>query len=48
MDKIDCADEALKHVNQFSGPSELRIADMPVDEIVGTPFTSARGADAAV
>ena len=48
MGKIDCADEELKHVNQFSRLSELRITNMRVAEIVGTPFTSARGADAAV
>ncbi len=35
------ADEALNRVNTNSKPSELRITDMRVAEIVGAPFTSA-------
>ena len=34
-------DEALNRVNTNSRPSELRITDMRVAEIVGAPFTSA-------
>ena len=35
------ADDALNRVNTNSKPSELRITDMRVAEIVGAPFTSA-------
>ena len=35
------ADEALNRVNTHSKPSDLRITDMRVAEIVGAPFTSA-------
>ena len=35
------ADEALNRINTRSRPSELRITDMRVAEIVGAPFTSA-------
>ncbi|TPJ83073.1 mandelate racemase/muconate lactonizing enzyme family protein [Mesorhizobium sp. B2-6-2] len=41
MPKTDAADEALNRVNTNSKPSELRITDMRVAEIVGAPFTSA-------
>ena len=41
MPKMDGADEALNRVNTSSKPSELRITDMRVAEIVGAPFTSA-------
>ena len=41
MPKMDGADEALNRVNTYSKPSELRITDMRVAEIVGAPFTSA-------
>ena len=41
MPKMDVADEALNRVNSSSKPSELRITDMRVAEIVGAPFTSA-------
>jgi L-alanine-DL-glutamate epimerase-like enolase superfamily enzyme len=41
MPKLDGADEALNRVNTSSKPSELRITDMRVAEIVGAPFTSA-------
>ena len=41
MPKTDGADEALNRVNTNSKPSELRITDMRVAEIVGAPFTSA-------
>ncbi|MBZ9766998.1 mandelate racemase/muconate lactonizing enzyme family protein [Mesorhizobium sp. CA6] len=41
MPKTDAADEALNRVNTNSRPSELRITDMRVAEIVGAPFTSA-------
>ena len=41
MPKTDGADEALNRVNTNSRPSELRITDMRVAEIVGAPFTSA-------
>src|SRR6478752_9777720 len=34
------ADEALNRVNSASRPSELRITDLRVAEIVGAPFTS--------
>jgi hypothetical protein len=34
-------DAALNQVNTNSKPSELRITDMRVAEIVGAPFTSA-------
>ncbi|WP_262298071.1 mandelate racemase/muconate lactonizing enzyme family protein [Microvirga sesbaniae] len=40
MPNLDGADEALNRVNPFSKPSELRITDMRVAEIVGAPFTS--------
>jgi L-alanine-DL-glutamate epimerase-like enolase superfamily enzyme len=35
------ADDALNHVNTSSRPSDLRITDMRVAEIVGAPFRSA-------
>ena len=35
------ADDALNRVNTSSRPSDLRITDMRVAEIVGAPFTSA-------
>ena len=38
MPKLDGAHEALNRVNPFSKPSELRITDMRVAEIVGAPF----------
>ena len=38
MPKLDGADEALNRVNPFSKPSELRITDMRVAEIVGAPL----------
>jgi len=41
MPKMDSADEALNRVNSSSRPSELRITDMRVAEIVGAPFISA-------
>ena len=41
MPKTGGADEALNRVNTNSRPSELRITDMRVAEIVGAPFTSA-------
>src|SRR5690348_17681336 len=41
MPKTDGADEALNRINTNSRPSELRITDMRVAEIVGAPFTSA-------
>src|SRR4051794_16123339 len=41
MTKMDVADEALDRVNTSSRPSDLRITDMRVAEIVGAPFTSA-------
>jgi gluconate/galactonate dehydratase len=41
MPKTGGADEALDRVNTNSKPSELRITDMRVAEIVGAPFTSA-------
>src|SRR2546430_2226930 len=41
MPKAGGADEALNRVNTSSKPSELRITDMRVAEIVGAPFTSA-------
>jgi gluconate/galactonate dehydratase len=41
MPKTSGADEALNRVNTNSKPSELRITDMRVAEIVGAPFTSA-------
>ncbi|TIS64558.1 MAG: mandelate racemase/muconate lactonizing enzyme family protein [Mesorhizobium sp.] len=41
MPKTDGADEALNRVNTNSRPSDLRITDMRVAEIVGAPFTSA-------
>src|SRR6476661_6456377 len=40
MPKMDVADEALNRVNSSSRPSELRITDMRMAEIVGAPFTS--------
>src|SRR5919206_3084322 len=40
MPKTDAADEALNRVNTNSRPSELRITDMRVAEIVGAPFAS--------
>src|SRR5215216_2239688 len=41
MPKAREADEALNRVNTNSKPSELRITDMRVAEIIGAPFTSA-------
>ena len=41
MPKTSGADEALNRLNTNSKPSELRITDMRVAEIVGAPFTSA-------
>src|SRR5216110_1105691 len=41
MAKTGSACEALNRVNTNSKPSELRITDMRVAEIVGAPFTSA-------
>ena len=41
MPRMDGAEEALNRVNTHSKPSELRITDMRVAEIVGAPFTSA-------
>ena len=35
------ADDALNHVNTNSRPSDLRITDIRVAEIVGAPFSSA-------
>ncbi len=35
------AEAALNRVNTNSKPSELRITDLRVAEIVGAPFTSA-------
>ncbi|ESX65259.1 mandelate racemase [Mesorhizobium sp. LSHC420B00] len=40
MAKTGGADEALNRVNANSRPSQLRITDMRVAEIVGAPFTS--------
>ncbi|MBB4216381.1 L-alanine-DL-glutamate epimerase-like enolase superfamily enzyme [Rhizobium sp. BK212] len=40
MPEADEADEALNRVNTHSKPSDLRITDMRVAEIVGAPFTS--------
>lgn len=40
MSKADGADEALSRVNTHSRPSDLRITDMRVAEIVGAPFES--------
>ena len=40
MPKAGGADEALNRVNTHSKPSDLRITDMRVAEIVGAPFTS--------
>ena len=37
---MNSADDALNRVNTNSKPSELRITDMRVAEIVGAPFTS--------
>src|SRR6201994_1659018 len=39
--KTAAPDEVLSRVNTNSKPSELRITDMRVAEIVGAPFTSA-------
>ena len=39
--KTNTPEEALDRVNTNSRPSELRITDMRVAEIVGAPFTSA-------
>lgn len=41
MPKTGGADEALNRVNANSKPSDLRITDMRVAEIVGAPFNSA-------
>src|SRR4051812_33201895 len=41
MLEADGADEALNRVNTHSRPSDLRITDVRVAEIVGAPFTSA-------
>ncbi|SDA89377.1 mandelate racemase/muconate lactonizing enzyme family protein [Mesorhizobium qingshengii] len=41
MPKTGGADAALNRVNTNSKPSQLRITDMRVAEIVGAPFTSA-------
>src|SRR6478736_2552821 len=41
MRTVTGADEALNRVNTSSKPSELRITDLRVAEIVGAPFTSA-------
>ncbi len=41
MAKTSVPEEALNRVNTSSKPSELRITDMRVAEIVGAPFTSA-------
>ena len=41
MPKTGGAGEALNRVNTNSKPSDLRITDMRVAEIVGAPFTSA-------
>src|SRR5204862_483094 len=41
MAETDGADQALNRVNTNSKPSELRITDMRVAEIVGAPFTTA-------
>ncbi|MGO6691591.1 mandelate racemase/muconate lactonizing enzyme family protein [Rhizobium johnstonii] len=40
MPEADGADEALNRVNTHSKPSDLRITDMRVAEIVGAPFAS--------
>ena len=40
MQKMGGAQEALNRVNPFSKPSDLRITDMRVAEIVGAPFAS--------
>jgi gluconate/galactonate dehydratase len=40
MPKMGGAEEALDRVNTHSKPSELRITDMRVAEIVGAPFAS--------
>ncbi|TJV28752.1 MAG: mandelate racemase/muconate lactonizing enzyme family protein, partial [Mesorhizobium sp.] len=40
MAKMGGADEALNRVNANSKPSQLRITDMRIAEIVGAPFTS--------
>src|SRR4051794_37436845 len=41
MPKTGGADEVLNRVNTNSKPSDLRITDVRVAEIVGAPFTSA-------
>ena len=41
MPRNSGAEEALDRINTNSKPSELRITDMRVAEIVGAPFTSA-------
>lgn len=41
MAKLGGAEEALDRVNAHSRPSQLRITDMRVAEIVGAPFASA-------
>ena len=41
MPKTEEAGAALNRVNTNSKPSELRITDMRVAEIIGAPFTSA-------
>ena len=41
MPKTGGAGDALNRINTNSRPSELRITDMRVAEIVGAPFTSA-------
>src|SRR3954454_10907502 len=41
MPKGTSPDDALNQINPHSKPSELRITDMRVAEIVGAPFTSA-------
>src|SRR4051812_16391095 len=41
MAKTGSAGEALNRVNTNSRPSDLRITDLRVAEIVGAPFTSA-------
>ena len=40
MSKSGGAEEALNRVNPFSKPSDLRITDMRVAEILGAPFAS--------
>src|SRR3569623_695090 len=42
MPRLDGTEEALNRVTTSSRPSELRITDMRVAEIVGAPFTSVR------